>query len=480
MINDRQFFITKDPVAGFEDWKKIDLHKDYTLHYHTGLNIAYQDKDIILLGYAWQVDPNRKSPQEELQVLSHQSKISHEDVFEVEKTWCGRYLLIVGEWIYTDACGFLGVFYDERIVTSSLNVLCTLEDREMIFPDISHRRMPDFVPGMRTPYFNVIRLLPSQLLNYTTKETCTRPLLIDKAPKYSSEEERIKDFVHHFVYSIKNFSKLFPDHQIWLAVTAGRDSRATLACFEKAQVSFSTFTLWHNNISQPDCIIPQRLAKAIHRPYRFIKRDESHFSQKRYEDYKIHTTGMAADADWQFYSYNQYQALQEEQRKIVIVRNGVWEIASDYYRALFGDKCNDLTTLYPGILSNKFFYNSTMEWRENLVKKDQKNHQMSYIDRIYWDLREGCWLSSIEQSFDMMDDIISIQIANSRLIISLLYGFRQQDRIRKIHEEKIATSTCPVFTKIPYDYQYETVKQKIRKYGSRIKRTIKSFLQKNS
>ncbi|MBO7635445.1 MAG: hypothetical protein J6S89_02595, partial [Paludibacteraceae bacterium] len=78
----------------------------------------------------------------------------------------------------------------------------------------------------------------------------------------------------------------------------------------------------------------------------------------------------------------------------------------------------------------------------------------------------------------MMDDIISIQIANSRLIISLLYGFSQQDRVRKIHEEKIATSICPVFTKIPYDYQYETLKQKIRKYGSRIKRTIKSLIRK--
>lgn len=478
MINDRQFFITKEHFAAFEDWNIIDLHDGYALHYHKGLNIIFQDKNILLLGYAWQVDPNRKSPKEDLQELSCHSKISHEDVFEIEKTWCGRYLLIVDEWIYTDACGFLGVFFDDHIATSSLNVLCTLEGRELIFPDISHRRMPDFVPGIRTPYSDVFRLLPSQLLNYTTKETCIRPLLIDKAPEYNTEEERIKDFVHHFVYSIQNFSKLFPNHQIWLAVTAGRDSRATLACFEKAQVNFKTFTLWHNNISQPDCIIPQRLAKAIHRPYRFIKRDDSQFSQKCYEDYKIHTTGMAVDADWQMYAYNQFQALQEAQRKIVIVRNGVWEIASDYYRALFGDKCNDLTTLYPDILSNKFFYNSTMEWKENIVEKDSKNSQMSFIDRIYWDLREGCWLSSIEHSFDMMDDIISIQIANSRLIISLLYGFSQQDRIRKNHEEKIAASICPEFSKIPYDYQYETVKQKIRKYGSRIKRTIKSLIRK--
>ena len=77
-----------------------------------------------------------------------------------------------------------------------------------------------------------------------------------------------------------------------------------------------------------------------------------------------------------------------------------------------------------------------------------------------------------------MDDIISIQIANSRLIISLLFGFNHEERIRKIHEEKITSSICPEFTKIPYDYQYETVSQKVHKYGSRIKRTIKSFFKK--
>ena len=348
----------------------------------------------------------------------------------------------------------------------------------MIIPDISHRRMPDFVPGIRTPYTDVLRLLPSQLLNYTTKETCSRPLLIDKAPKYGTEEDRIKDFVRHFVHSIQNFSKLFPNHQIWLALTAGRDSRTTLTCFEKAQVNYCTFTLWHNNISRPDCIIPKRLAKAIHRPYRFIEHDESQFSQKRYEDYKIHTSGMAVDADWLFYTYNQYQALQEAQRKIVIVRNSAWEIACDYYRGIYGDKCLDLATLYPGILNNKDFYNATMEWKEQVVGKDQMNSQMSFNDRIFWDLREGCWLSSIEQSLDIMDDIVSIQIANSRLILSLLYGFSYQERIRKIHEEKITASICPEFTKIPYDYQYETVSQKIRKYGSRIKRAIKSFFRK--
>ena len=63
MINDRQFFITKEKPSTFEEWKEIPLLNGYSLHYHEGLNIVYQEGTIILLGYAWQVDPSKKNPQ---------------------------------------------------------------------------------------------------------------------------------------------------------------------------------------------------------------------------------------------------------------------------------------------------------------------------------------------------------------------------------------------------------------------------------
>jgi len=477
MINDRQFFITKEHPITFSDWKEIKLLNGYSLHCHKGLNIVYHSKNITLLGYAWQVDPKRKSPQEELELLQQKNAICHNDVYDIEKSWCGRYVLIVNEFIYLDTCGTLGVFYSDKIVTSSLNVLCSLENREVILPDIEHGKMPDFVPGMMTPYSGVKRLLPSQILNYISKECKIRPLLIDKAPSFSSDKERIYNFAQYFEHSVKNLSKIFSSIPIWIAITGGRDSRATLAFFEKAQVDYKTFTLWHNWISKPDFVIPKKLAKLTRKTHRYIKRNEKEYSEKRFNDYLIHTAKMAVDEDWLFYAYNQYQALIENNKPIVIIRSSIWEIPNDYYTMCYGEKSKDLTVIYPGIKNNDLFYKSCMEWKD-FVKNDELNSSISFANRTLWEMRECCWLSSIEQSFDLMNGIISIQIANCRLFLSLLFGFNAKDRIQKKHEDKIASTICPAFAKIPYDYQYETVKQKIQRIQSVVKGTIIKIIGK--
>ena len=478
MINDRQFFITKEKASAFEDWKEIALLNGYSLHYHEGLNIVYQEGTIILLGYAWQVDPSRKSPQEELSALRQKTDITHTDVYNIEKSWCGRYLLIVGEWIYLDTCGTLGVFFSDKTITSSLNVLCTLEEREVIYTNITHGKMPDFVPGMRTPYNGVLRLLPSQVLSYVTKEREIRPLLIDEAPNVYSEKERIDVFARYFVHSIKNLSKLFPDKPLWLAITGGRDSRASLACFEKAGINYKTFTLWHEWISEPDYVIPQKLAKITKRHHRFIKRDHAQYSQQRFDNYRIHTAQMAVDEDWLFYAYDQYLTLIENDKPIVIVRSSIWEIPNYYYTSCYGNKSEDLTCIFPGINDNALFFESCMEWNE-FVKNDKLNSSISFDNRTLWEMRECCWLSSIEQSFDMMDGITSIQIVNCRLFLSHLFGFDAKDRIQKTHEDKIASHLCPAFSKIPYDYQYDSINLKIRRLQGRLKRVIKIILGYN-
>lgn len=477
MINDRQFFITKEKTSAFTNWKELALSQGFTLHYHEGLNIVYHCENITLIGYAWQVDPARRSPQEELDKLRLNKVITHKDVYDVEKSWCGRYVLIVNDYIYLDTCGILGVFFSEKTVTSSLNVLCTIENREIIYPEITHGKMPDFVPGMRTPYDGVLRLLPSQILNYVNKERITRPLLVDKTPDFTSEKERILDFSRYFEHSVQNLSKLFHGKTLWLAITGGRDSRATLACFEKANVDYKTFTLWHSNIAKQDYIIPEKLAKATHKEHRYIKRNDEEYSQKRFDDYKIHTAKMAVDEDWLFYSYNQYQSLIENNEPIVIVRSSIWEIPNEYYTMCYGEKSRDLTVVYPGINENALFYESCKEWKE-FVDKDVLNSSISFANRTLWEMRECCWLSSIEQSFDIMDGITSIQIANCRLFLSLLFGFDHKDRCQKVHEDKMASTICPAFATIPYDYQYETFSQKIHRYKKVVKRMIKKIIGK--
>lgn len=471
MINDRQFFLTKQDIALFDNWSKSQLSNGYTLYYHNDLSVIKAGNNIVLLGYAWQVDPTRQAPEQELITLNKKDVITHQDVYEMEKTWCGRYVLIVNNWLYLDATGMLGVFYSDQILSSSLNILCTLEKREFIYPDIQHRASPDFFPGPLSPYEGVRRLMSSQILDITTLARQDRPLLVDPIPSGKSEKELIDEVAKYFTCSVKNLAKTLSDYKIWFALSGGRDSRATLALFEKAGVDYQTFTLWHKYLTLGDYKLPFKLAKALHKKHRYIKRDESQYSKKRYDDYQIHTAGMAVDADWLFYAYNQYQAIQEYPgEKVVIIRGGIWETPEEYYSVAWGESAKDVKTLFPGIMDNKMQYDSMMEWVD-MVNNDKLNQNISFESREVWDMLQCSWLSAVEQSFDLMDGIVSIQPLNSRMLIRLLFAFDHKDRRSKVYEERIAATCCPAIANIPFDYQlkkslWTRIMNKIRKFSN--------------
>jgi hypothetical protein len=75
--------------------------------------------------------------------------------------------------------------------------------------------------------------------------------------------------------------------------------------------------------------------------------------------------------------------------------------------------------------------------------------------------RHGAWLSSIEQGFDLMEGIVSIECCNSRRFFSILTGFSDKDKKRKKHEMKIVKQICPTLSK--YRYQDNlTLKKRVR------------------
>jgi len=454
MIDDRQFFITREHPSCYQDWNKIVLVDGQVMYCQSQLNVIYLSERIVLVGYAWQADPDRKSPAEELKQLDQLKDISRSDVYSIENSWCGRYLLIVKKWIFLDASGSMGVFYSPNTISSSLNVLCNVEKREICYPPIEHRHMPDFIPGMRTPYEDIKRLIPSQVLNIENHKWETRPLLITPIINYSSYEEGIEYIKKYFVHSFQNLAKEFEGKPLWFALTGGRDSRASLAFLELAGVNYQPFTLWHEHIQSVDYKLAKKIARRIGRKHRFVKRNENAFNAERFEAYRQHSAGMAVDEDWKFYAYHQYQDLQEDNKPIVILRSSIWEICNEYYVMTMGNKAEDPYNIFPYIKKSRLLEESTLEWWK-YIAEDNINKQISVPNRTFWELREGCWLSSIEQSFDMMDGITSVQTANCRLFISLLLGFPLKDREQKLHEDKIAAAICPKIANIPYDYQLQ-------------------------
>ena len=315
MIDSKQFIIT-DNGYDQDNWCTITLSCGKKLSYHQDLAICHnQDYSIVLLGHAWSVLPAEEqlSPQEF--VMQSNSQITEEEIIQEEKTWCGRYLLIANDYIYLDAIGLLGVYYHKEAISCSVNVLCQHLNIPIIFPDIKQGDIPPFLPGTMTGYENIIRLMPSQILNINTLMCHTRKLLPDAKIAENSLEQQIKAFSKTFVCSLNNMYDYLDNKNIMIALTGGRDSRALLAILSQTDIPYKLFSLEHKHISDGDVFIPPILAKAVNKHFLYVKREDT-FDSKLHNDFRTHCAGFAYDEDWDFYSYKQYQCLTNETKKL--------------------------------------------------------------------------------------------------------------------------------------------------------------------
>lgn len=447
MIDDKQFFIS-NRYHSFRDWTVLTLNTGYSLVYQPKLHVVHNDdSSAVLLGHAWQVVDNLPSPNEIIEHL--ESNLTAAQVMEIEKTWCGRYIIIYNGTVLTDTCSMLGVYYAEDMVTSSMHVLCQLRGVAPQWPDIRLGLSPNFMPGPLTGYEGVSKLLPSQLLHYPTQSVTTRPLLPDLSMEHLGEEERIEAFCQAFVTSLQNMRVQFPAHKIMVALTGGKDSRVLMAMMEKARLAYGTFTAWHDRITEGDIDIPRELARQVNRSHSLVMRQE--LSQQALDDYTTHTAGYAKDQDQYFWAYGQYGQLRTDDQQILILRSSIWECSDDHYRH-FTDPL-DLYRQFPYALKHSTIHQSFELWKQ-IVADDPHNRDINIWTRLFWDQREGCWLSALEQGYDLMDGFASIQPCNSRHLLSLLMGFDEAERFRKIHEDKIMAHVCEPLTHIVYDRNY--------------------------
>lgn len=122
MIHGGQFAILKHAVKR-EGYQAVQLEDGWVLSYHPKLPVHVDpSRKLILLGYAWQVDPDKGTPVEEINKLQLTSDgvLPEKELLAAEETWCGRYALISNGVVHTDTCALLAIFYSDAGVSSDV------------------------------------------------------------------------------------------------------------------------------------------------------------------------------------------------------------------------------------------------------------------------------------------------------------------------------------------------------------------------
>lgn len=479
MTHRGQFAVLKKRIEE-TGYCSIPLSDGWILNYHEKLPVVYNPHtDVLLLGYVWQIEADRISPDQAVKSISDFQKLKEE-----EESWCGRYVLIMDKKVYLDASGLFGVFYSNAGISSDLSVLV----KELGLERSSWRPndVMRWYPGPGTPYREIKRILPSQIYDLDTNSLSFRNILADSIPSFQNEEELIESFVSLFCASLRNMQKRFKDRKFLLALTGGYDSRTLLALSLRAGIDFDCYTLEHDYMPLGDIDYPPLLCKLAGKNYQYYRRNQANYSLKREEEYLEHLHWMQMEQDRTFYAYGQYQELAEKYGPIVLLRSGVWEIAQEYDRRAVGEDGDVESVLNYYELAKHSEESGAFE--QFFQWTDQHPVAVSAANRYFWEQRCGSWIAESEHGFDIYEDIISLQPVNSRKLITMLLCFPVEERMTKFHQAKITARIVPEFRHVPYgkNEDYTTDKiiklkktaakmvRRIRKIG--IRRTINMYL----
>lgn len=202
-----EFVISKD-YYGEQGWSHVTMKNTYIISYDSNLKIGINDDNsVILLGWCWSID-------DELNPYKYVAKAQSSDKTEIldkEKKWVGRYVLVVGDTIFTDACGIYSVFLGDAMISSSLALIGESEHHKHIDPKL--RSGMNFIPGKYTSFEGVYRLLPSQSFDIMSWKSVERGILRVDAVS-SSDRDKLDLFSEGLLNSLKNMEKFVDNNRL--------------------------------------------------------------------------------------------------------------------------------------------------------------------------------------------------------------------------------------------------------------------------
>jgi GT2 family glycosyltransferase len=441
----RQFVLSRRRFD-YPGFRHLELPNGFVLSFHPGLRVrATPDRRTVLLGLAWSCDPSVPDP-----LAAAAACPTDDDLERLLDSWSGRWILLRDGRLRMDACGLLGVFFRGADCSSSLALL----GRHLGFrprrPGLRHQfGGMDFYPGPLTPQLGVFRLLPSQGFDLAAAAPFERPPE-PAAPDFPSEVARVAAVLDAFDVLLPRIAADYPG-RVRLPLTAGYDSRTLAALLHHAGVAFDAFTLDHRRLRAGDRDIPPRLSAVLGRPHRFVPRPAKP-DEARFRAWDAHCAGLAVDEDRNFYAFRQYPEPAEPSCRVAVLRGGVWESVREYYRVkhkLFRT-ASDLSEFKSAFLNVRFRPDLQRAFAAWLDHCRAVPSPLDPVDRYYLEQRAGAWLSSAEQSLDIIPGMDSIQPCNCRRILSILRSFAREDRIACRHQVAIIRAACPALLDLPF------------------------------
>lgn len=464
-LQKKQYVLSANPL----DLPGMVLHKVAGVYLYADpqLNFlkttSYTKKTVWVLGNAYCMDDAPKS------VCDDIAAWDGKDLSRLTRFWTGRWVLICDDTLITDACGLMAAFHtvtqDGWLISSSLAMLaklCGVEQEEVCEQTGLNWQL---LPGSLVAGVN--KLCSTQKLVLSPLQLSIQPYLWQQDCTGGATEEKSEEMCRLLTNACKNIAA--SGKRLYLALTAGKDSRLVFAALSYSGVPFETYTSDYPNISCGDRTLPAKMSEDAGIRHSYIKRKP--YDTKKENRYRQFTFGDTNGLDAVFYAFGQFEQLPEN---AIVIRSGLFEAGQSYGRTVAG---NTRESLEQGIRAyyasafakerQKTAFSQWLQWIEE--------NPIPFIDirdRFYIEQRVGGWAAAIEQSLDL-NDFTSIQIANCPRLLSILLSASEEERkvaaisMQSIRMLKPALMQYPVNKRTVWDsvnYVFSVMRNPVRRF----------------
>ena len=110
------------------------------------------------------------------------------------------------------------------------------------------------------------------------------------------------------------------------------------------------------------------------------------------------------------------------------------------------------------------------------MQNDPLNTELTLTERMYLELRIGCFMSFNSQGWDIVDHVTNVPLLNCRRFLELLMRMSDSYRNNREWEIILVNRLCPKVANIPYAESYVNVEIYFRRVFSKMVSFMKHHL----
>ncbi len=455
----------EDLARRLATWPEIRVGR-YTLRFDRMWSCSKAtagDVEVVLLGTATHIERPELREEAIAVDLATALRRSQEAFYELLDHLSGAHVVLfrVGDRhvLLQDATGMESVHYDitggARLAASHPGLIAELEGYEV--SDFARRWLasPDrlaggeYFPGLVTPYAQLRLLTPNTQLDLDAAH-------VERFyPRVPIGEIPIDEIVATTVPWLRNQWKwLRANHDVSASLTAGIDSRLTLAAAREVapDLDFFTYAVWDNQSHEQDCQVATRLAERL---------------GLRHEIYRVKYKAPVPDDLTEMWDrmYGGMRGglvlahayLSRFPPGNLHVRSNVLETVRGFYLKNPANRPDrfdaaKLSRLFRGVTAKEFVPHFEEFARVTSFTKESKL-DLHFSDLYYWEHRMGAWHTGVVSRSKLSHD--TFIIFNCRKILQTMLALPLAERIAALNVWELMAALWPETLEEPIIYRKE-------------------------